>query len=69
MVENLKTLSSVMWGKAALNLLSHSGNLIPNSPAVLIIRHSEREEPEKFKDIFMETRKISTITSGMELKF
>jgi len=51
MVENLKTLSSVTWGKAALNLLSHSGDLIPNSPAVLILRHSEREEPDKFKDI------------------
>jgi broad specificity phosphatase PhoE len=51
MVENLKTLSSVEWGRAALNLLSRGSELIPNSPAALIIRHSERDEPDQFKDI------------------
>jgi len=51
MVENLRTLSSVKWGKAALNLLAQSKDIIPNSPAVLVLRHSERDEPDKFKDI------------------
>ena len=51
MNENNKILNSLKWGKSVLNLLSHGKDLDPKTPATLIIRHSERDEPEYFKDV------------------
>ncbi len=51
MNDKKKILNSLKWGKSVLNLLSHGKDLDPNIPATLIIRHSERDEPEFFKDV------------------
>lgn len=51
MNEKKKILNSLKWGKSVLNLLYHGKDLDPKTPATLIIRHSERDEPERFKDV------------------
>ena len=51
MNQKIKIPNSLKWGKSVLNLLSHGKDLDPKTPATLIIRHSERDEPEYFKDV------------------
>jgi len=51
MNEKKKILNSLKWGKSVLNILSYGKDLDPKTPATLIIRHSERDEPEHFKDV------------------
>ncbi|MHA1647046.1 MAG: histidine phosphatase family protein, partial [Promethearchaeota archaeon] len=50
----MKTLKSVLWGKNAIQLLNtlNNHNLMENVPTILVLRHSEREEPEILEEIF-----------------
>ncbi|MHA1720400.1 MAG: histidine phosphatase family protein [Promethearchaeota archaeon] len=50
----MNTLKTVSWGKGALSLLAKlkNGNLIKKVPTILMLRHSEREEPEILEEIF-----------------
>lgn len=50
----MNTLKSVSWGKGANKLLNtiKNNHLLENTPTILMLRHSEREEPEKLEDVF-----------------
>ncbi|QEE17324.2 histidine phosphatase family protein [Promethearchaeum syntrophicum] len=50
----MNTLKSVSWGKNAIQLLNllNNGGLMENVPTILMLRHSEREEPEILEEIF-----------------
>ncbi|MHA1727726.1 MAG: histidine phosphatase family protein [Promethearchaeota archaeon] len=50
MTDNLKVLNSVPWGKPALALLSHAKDLIADVPAIILVRHSERNDIQKVED-------------------
>ncbi len=50
MNEKTKVLQNVPWGKPALALLSHAKNLKPDVPAVIVLRHSERNDISKVED-------------------
>ena len=51
---NMDTLKSVSWGKNAIQLLNtlKNNDLLENTPTIIMLRHSEREEPEKLEEIF-----------------
>jgi broad specificity phosphatase PhoE len=48
-----KILNSSPWGKPALELLSHANELIPEVPALILVRHSEREKITKEEEMSM----------------
>jgi broad specificity phosphatase PhoE len=50
MNEKVKVLQDVPWGKPALALLSHAKNLKPDTPAVIVVRHSERNDISSVDD-------------------
>lgn len=47
----MKLISTVHWGKPVLKLLSHVKDLNEDVPTSIIIRHSERDEPEDLWEI------------------
>ncbi len=50
----MNTLKSVSWGRNAIQLLYTLKNheLLEDAPTIIMLRHSEREEPEKLEEIF-----------------
>ena len=50
----MNTLKSVSWGKGAIQLLNTLKNyeLLEDIPTIIMLRHSEREEPEKLEEVF-----------------
>ncbi len=50
----MNTLKSVSWGKNAIQLLNTLNNhdLLEDAPTILMLRHSEREEPNILEEIF-----------------
>ncbi|MHA1511402.1 MAG: phosphoglycerate mutase family protein [Promethearchaeota archaeon] len=50
----MNTLKSVSWGKNAIQLLNTLNNhdLLEDAPTIIMLRHSEREEPEILEEIF-----------------
>ncbi len=51
MDEDANVLNSVPWGAPARALLSHAKDLVPNAPAIVMVRHSEREAMPEAKDL------------------
>jgi broad specificity phosphatase PhoE len=51
MDENVTVLRAVPWGAPALALLSHAKHLVPDAPAIVMVRHSERDDIREIKDI------------------
>lgn len=51
MDEDAKVLKAVPWGAPALALLSHAKDLVPDAPAIVMVRHSERDDMRKAKDL------------------
>ncbi len=47
----MKILSSVSWGKPALELLSYANNMKIEFPTIICIRHSARDEPKDYNAI------------------
>jgi len=50
-LKNNGILGNVSWGKPALTLLKHSGQLDFEYPSIMVIRHSERQEPKEIEKI------------------
>ena len=50
----MNTLKLVSWGKGANKLLNtiKNNHLLENTPTIIMLRHSEREEPEILEEIF-----------------
>ncbi len=50
----MHTLKSVSWGKGAIQLLNTLKNhdLLEDAPTIIMLRHSEREEPEILEEVF-----------------
>ncbi len=50
----MNKLKSVSWGNGAIQLLNTIKNhhLLDNTPTIIMLRHSEREEPEKLEEVF-----------------
>ena len=50
----MNKLKSVSWGKGAIKLLNtiKNNHLLDNTPTIIMLRHSEREEPEKLEEVF-----------------
>ncbi|UYP44573.1 hypothetical protein NEF87_000858 [Candidatus Lokiarchaeum ossiferum] len=42
----MSNLADIHWNRDVLNIISQSEDLIPDLPAILMIRHSAREEPK-----------------------
>ena len=51
MNEDETVLKTVRWGAPALALLSHAKDLAPYAPALVMLRHSEREDVLEAKDL------------------
>lgn len=41
----------VPWGTPAMALLAHAKHLVPRSPAIVMLRHSERDRLQEVKDL------------------
>jgi len=63
----MNKLRSVSWGKNAIQLLDTLNNhdLLEDAPTIIMLRHSEREEPEILEEIF----KAPLTERGREVAF